>query len=124
MSKITINGKTFVGNNISIKNSKIMIDGVEVVSPSEKEINIEIHGNVEQINVDVCEEIKVNGDVKILKTTSGDVDATGNVGTITTTSGDVKCGDVEGSVTTISGDVTCKTLYGGASTVSGDINRN
>lgn len=54
---IVINGKTYRGNgqNISIVNGKVMIDGRDVTpDDNNKEINIHIDGYVNELSVDVC----------------------------------------------------------------------
>jgi DUF4097 and DUF4098 domain-containing protein YvlB len=75
------------------------------------------------LNVDACSTISVNGNVKALKTISGDVEVTGNIeGEVNTTSGDIECeGNIGGSVRTVSGDIDCGKISGNANTVSGDI---
>ncbi len=107
-SVITINGKTYIGNNISISNSgKVVIDGVvqdggDLVGP----VHIEVKGNVEKIDL-----------------ISGSVVVNGSCGKVKTTSGDVNCWDVTESVITTSGDVTTKVIHGNVSTMSGDIRK-
>lgn len=102
-SKVTIDGRTFEGSNVSIVNGKVTVDGV-----------VQDGSLVGEINV------TVEGDVEVLKNASGEVHAR-NVGSVQTGSGDVTCGDVEGSVSTMSGDVTCGEVGGGVTTMSGDI---
>ena len=86
---ITINGKQYSGNHVSINNGNVIIDGSTItIDDIGKNSNIIITGNVDKI-----------------VTTSGDVSVSGNVKTITTTSGDVTCGTVEGNITTTSGDI-------------------
>jgi hypothetical protein len=112
MSVIAINGKTYRHNGkIFIVNGGILVNGKKVenyeeLEEDQKHINIEIHGEVEKIDVDVCDTITVNGNVKNIKTMSGDVYVKGDVeGGIKTMSGDVDCGNVSGDVSSISGDI-------------------
>lgn len=111
MRGITINGVSIVGAGrgtaLTISNGRVIIDGVDVSDqlPAQREIHIEIHGDVEVLDVDVAREVKV----------------VGRVGKVRTMSGDVSCGDVEGRVRTVSGDVSCGAVSGSVSTVSGDI---
>lgn len=93
VSKVTINGKTRVikGNNISISNNKIYVDGKEYIDEegedlfSSKVINITIEGDVESIDcagdlsikgncgdVDCAGSCRINGDV------NGDIDCAGS----------------------------------------------
>ena len=105
MSSITINGMNFSGNNITITNGKVIIDGKSQTFES-KEINISISGNIEKLEVDSCEKVSVIGNVETLKTISGDVEISGIVnGSVQTVSGDVKCGKISGDVKTVSGDI-------------------
>lgn len=105
MSTISINGNTYSGNNIVVTNGKAIINGKDV-TPESKEINIIVEGNIEELKVDACNKVSVNGNVGNVKTQSGDIDITGDVtGQIQTMSGDVDCGTVGGSISTMSGDV-------------------
>lgn len=105
MSVITINGKTYTGDSISIKNGNITIGG-NVVVVDEKIINISVDGNVSKVVVDACEQCTINGDAGSVSTMSGDVEIRGDVnGNVKTMSGDVKCGRIEGDVSTMSGDI-------------------
>ena len=47
------------GNNVSIINNKIFVDGKEI-GTEEKEINIIVEGNLDKLEVDCCNSIKVN----------------------------------------------------------------
>lgn len=102
---VTVNGKTYSGNNVSINNGDIYIDGNSVGATQETVINI-----------------TVNGDIDSLENTCGEVNAR-NVGKIKTTSGDINCGDVNGNINTVSGDVRCRAVMGDVETISGDIKR-
>jgi len=106
MSRITINGATYQGNDITIDNGKIFIDGVEAETEA-KEINISIQGSIYNLRVDTCNTITVDG----------------NVGSIGTMSGDVKCNNVFSYVNTMSGDVSAEVIHGKVTTMSGDINQ-
>lgn len=105
MGSIKINGVSYVGNNLVVKNNKIFIDGKEQEIDS-KIINISVIGNIDNISTDSCQKISIKGDVNILKTMSGDVEVEGIInGSVSTMSGDVDCGNVLGSVSTLSGDI-------------------
>lgn len=105
MANITINGKNYSGNNVVVINGEVIIDGNEV-TPDSKEISIQISGDINDLKVDSCRHLFMVGNVKNIKTVSGDVNVTGNVsGNISTTSGDVNCNNVDGEISTISGDV-------------------
>ena len=121
MATITINGVTYSGNNLVINGNKIMIDGLDF-SPEAKIITINIEGDINMLQADVCQEIHVvKGNVGTLRTTSGDVYCTTVTENVVTTSGDVECDDIHGDVHTTSGDVTVGLISGSVSTVSGDI---
>ena len=104
---IIINGKTIItnGGSIQVGNGKIIIDGVDM-TPDSKEINIEVVGNVETLEVDTCNKVKITGDVKSVKSHNGNIDIGGNVsGDVSTHNGNIDCGDVQGSVTTRNGNI-------------------
>jgi hypothetical protein len=123
-TKITINGHTIMGNNksvINMRNGKIMVDGKDH-TPTDKIINILVHGDVDVIDMPGANEVVVAGSCREVRTTSGDVEIGGDVGSITATSGDIKVdGNVEGSLTTMSGDIRCGDVRGNLKTMSGDI---
>lgn len=108
MSRVTINGKTYIGNNIIVSNGKIMIDEKNVTS-DDKVINITVNGNIDSLKVDTCNKLEIIGNVTNVNTVSGDVDING---------------DVNGSIQTVSGDIKCKNVGGSINTLSGDINHN
>jgi len=103
---ININGVSYHGNNVTIINGKVLIDGKDQ-TPNEKEINITVHANIDTLKVDVCQTVRVAGQVGSVSTVSGDIKIAGDVdGSVSTISGDVECGNVAGSVSTVSGDVS------------------
>lgn len=99
-----VNGKTFSGNNVSIVNGKVIIDGKEQADFPDQPIKVDIHGDVDKI-----------------ETESGDVNCHGVAGRIATQSGDIECDNIQGNVSTMSGDVTAECIEGNVSTISGDI---
>lgn len=106
MNRITINGKTFFEfGDISIVNGRVRIGGKDV-TPDGKEIKISIVGDVDRIDVDMCDELTITGNAGSVHTTSGDVTISGHVhGGVQTMSGDVDCMDIKGSISTMSGDI-------------------
>lgn len=105
MANISVNNITYRGSSVSISNSKIVINGIDV-TPNSKEITIQIDGDVETVNVDYANRISVNGNVGKIKCTSGDVSVTGTVkNSVESISGNISCGDVGGNVSTMSGNV-------------------
>lgn len=122
MATFKINGKSIQGSNIVIINGKVIVDGKGVQS-DDKIINITIEGNVEKMDVDVCNTISVKGEVNDVQTKSGDIEVHGNVkGSVSSMSGDVEIGgDVGGNASSTSGDIICKNVSGNVSTMSGDI---
>lgn len=102
---IIINGISYSGNNITIQNGKVIVDGKNL-TPEDKEINILIEGNIDSVKVDYCNELLIKGDAGNISTVSGDVSVLGKVtGSIMTTSGDVDCTTISGNVSTVSGDI-------------------
>ena len=107
MNTFKINGiVTRTGRTVVINRGRIMIDGEDVTPGGEiPTIHVEIVGDVERLDVDVCNEVRVNGLVHSITTQAGDIHC-GNVdGSVTTMSGDVRCGEVRGNITTMSGDI-------------------
>lgn len=120
-SNISINGNIVGGKSITIRNGQVIIDGVDH-TPDLKNITIVVNGNVEQIQVEACNYIEVNGSVDEVSTTSGDIKIGGNVmGDARTVSGDVELNDCMGSVSSTSGDIEANTINGSVKTLSGDI---
>lgn len=104
----TINGKTYKGNNISIIDGVIYIDG-KIADKSNASLNTTII-------------VKITGNVNSISTESGDVEVTGHAGKISTGSGDVSTGNCAGAISTGSGDVDINgQVYGSVKTGSGDI---
>lgn len=102
---VTINGESYSGRDITIKNGVVTIDGVrQDGAHKEQTLNI-----------------TVKGDVGTLSTTSGDVVVNGYVVGLKTVSGDVDCCDVKADVQTVSGDVNAAVIHGSVKTISGDI---
>ncbi len=122
---IKINNMNFFGRNINITNNKIIIDGVDVSSnfKNDKEINISIVGDINDLSVDSCNKIKITGNANKVKTMSGDISCSDVNGDVTTTSGDIVCGNINSSATTVSGDIKAKVITGNCKTVSGDISK-
>ena len=112
-SQITINGKTFRGNNVSVVNGKVTVDGKEMEMPDAKNIHIFIEGDVGTLNID-CGEVQVSGDVKV----GGDVK-----GTATLNMGDLECTDVFADVSVDMGNVKASTIHGSVKTKMGNITR-
>lgn len=107
MNSIKINGMTITGGrNITVMNNRVFIDGKDV-TPDAKEIRIEVAGNVERLEADVCSTISISGDVGNVATQSGDVNVQGSIrGSVSTMSGDVDSGGpIGGNVSTMSGDI-------------------
>jgi cytoskeletal protein CcmA (bactofilin family) len=103
MGAVTINGKTYRGNSITVINDRVIIDGKEVSEASEDTLTI---SKVEGPIVLECHKaLVIKGNVK------GDIDARGSV-TCEDVEGDIRsdgsvsCGDVSGSVFA-SGSVNC-----------------
>jgi len=102
--RITIDGRNFVGRNITIHNDKVIVDGVEQSGSLVGPVSVTVHGDVDR-----------------LETVSGNVEVSGACLGAKTVSGDIRCRDVAGNVSTISGNVTCGRIGGSAKSMSGDI---
>ena len=100
-----IKNSSIEGNSVSIINNKIFVDGKEI-GTEEKEINIIVEGNLDKLEVDCCNSIKVNGVTKDVEVSNGNI----------TISGDVK-----GNVNNINGNIIAKVINGNCKTKNGDI---
>lgn len=103
-STVTINGKTYHGNSVSMVKNQIIIDG---------EIQSEVDGEAVTVTV--------NGNVDSLQLGAGEVSVLGSVNRISSSSGVVTCKGVCGSVKSQSGDINCSSVGGSVSSMSGDI---
>ena len=122
MASISINKMNLTGKSVKIINGKIIIDGVEHKS-DDKIINITIDGDIDNFNIDSCNDIKITGNVKgNVNSGIGDVKCGDVTGDVTSSTGDVSCGNIQGNVKTSTGDVTCEgNIYGDVKTSTGDI---
>ena len=93
------------GNNVSIINNKIFVDGKEIET-EEKVINIIVEGNLDKLEVDCCNSIKVNGVTKDVEVSNGNISING---------------DVKGNVNNINGNIIAKVINGNCKTINGDI---
>lgn len=91
MNRITINGKTITcsGNNVVIRNGKVIMDGNTIQKCSSGDIRVVIEGDVNNIDCDVSVTVRGNVD--------GDIDAGGSV----------TCGNVSGDIDA-GGSVKCR----------------
>ena len=100
-----IKNSSIKGNSISIINNKIFVDGKEIET-EEKVINIIVEGNLDKLEVDCCNSIKVNGVTKDVEVSNGNITING---------------DVKGNVNNINGNIITKAINGNCKTTNGDI---
>ncbi|EWH19965.1 hypothetical protein [Bacillus haynesii] len=91
--KVTINGVTYEGNNITITDNKVQIDGRTVECGVTGDVKVKIEGSPVKVYSDAS--VEVRGDVL------GDVDSGGSV----------NCGNVKGNVDA-GGSIRCGTVGG------------
>jgi hypothetical protein len=120
MATITINSNLFSGDNISVVNGKVFIDGNDVTLDA-REIHISVQGDVQSIDVGTCNDFEVIGNVGKVRTGSGDLKCDNITGGVQTGSGGVECDSINGDVQTGSGDVSATTITGSVKTGSGHI---
>ena len=103
MNKIVVNGKQIIcsGNNISIIDNKVFVDGKEISNEAIERSNVYIYGDVQNIK---CEGSVSCNNVK------GDIQARGSV----------NCDDVGGNIN-CGGSCNCDSLEGNV-TAGGSIN--
>jgi hypothetical protein len=105
-STVTVNGKTVHvrGNNISIINDKIIVDGKPLDEAMDaKSITVIVEGNCNRL--DTCGDVEIKGDCGYVDC-SGNCHIEGNVTGNVDASGSVTCGDVGGDIDA-SGSVRC-----------------
>ena len=97
----SIKNSSIEGNSISIINNKIFVDGKEIET-EEKVVNIIVEGNLDKLEVDCCNSIKVNG--------------------VTVSNGNITIsGDVRGNVNNVNGNIIVRAINGNCKTTNGDI---
>jgi hypothetical protein len=100
LNRVNINGRciSVQGNNISVINGKVFVDGKEYKEQPEKteQIILKIEGAVQQLNIDdsvsiegdvTAEHIRVNGSINC-RNIKGSIEAKGSI----------NCDDIEGKV--------------------------
>lgn len=105
-STVTVNGKTIHvrGNNISIINDKIIVDGKPLDETMDaKNITVIVDGNCNRL--DACGDVEIRGDCGYVDC-SGSCHIEGSVTGDVDASGSVTCGDVGGNIDA-SGSVRC-----------------
>jgi hypothetical protein len=122
-SKVTINGKTFVGSTVEVVNDKVTIDGKPVNADCEsyKTINITVEGNCGHVTVqvgDVTVKGSVDGEVH---TGMGNIECGDVTGSVDNSMGDIVCGNVGGDVSDAMGNISCRDVKGDASASMGNI---
>lgn len=122
-SNIVINGKYISGKSISIKDNKVIVDGLEV-KPEQledtKNVHIEVKGDITAIEIYGKGNITCNN-VGSIQLDSGKIsckDIGGNLGIV---NGNVFCGNITGHVDSVSGDINASSIGGDVETVSGNI---
>ena len=100
-----IKNSSIEGNSVSIINNKIFVDGKEIET-EEKVINIIVEGNLDKLEVDCCNSIKVNGVTKDIEVSNRNISING---------------DVKGNVNNINGNIIAKAINGNCKTINGDI---
>lgn len=94
-STVTINGKTYTGDNVTMRNGKVIIDGKEQEGETlSGVVEVRIKGTLENLECDAS--VKC-GDVTGSVSAGGSVKC-GDVGGSVNTGGSLKCGHVGGSV--------------------------
>lgn len=128
---VIVNGKKYSGNNVSIINDKVYIDG-KLMTDDESSKSTKIEITIEAGTT--INKIEVDGDLEVKGSISGDVSAQGSVkcndiggndssgGSITcddiggnaNAGGSVKCDDISGNVNA-GGSIHCKNMKGNIS---------
>lgn len=105
LTSVNINGVTYSGSNVCVKNNRVYIDGVIQEQIFDRDINVVVNGNIDKVELDVGD-ITVNGNVSQgINISTGDVECKDVTGNVSTSCGDIKCGKVTGNVSTTCGDI-------------------
>lgn len=122
-STITVNGETFEGNNVSVVNGEVIVDGKKVVFPDRKEVVITVTGDLGNLQADRCR-LEVGGSVGNVSVGQGPVVVDGDVkGEVNLSQGDLKCTDIFADVKIDMGNVKASTIHGSVKTKMGNITR-
>lgn len=109
MGHITINGTTYTGNNISVIDNQVIIDGVlQDSEPLKGIVKLVVNGDIRSLNSD--RDLEIHGNVL------GDASAVGSITCRDVTGhieagGSVNCGNVGGGVAA-GGTVNCRNVTG------------
>lgn len=110
MGTITINGKTYSGNNVAVIGGNVIIGGKIQEKDMNGIVEINIKGN--PVSVESDSSVKVYGNVEGNVTAGGSVKCNDVNGSINS-GGSVKCDNVSGSVNS-GGSLSCKNSKVGA----------
>ena len=91
MGTVSINGKTYTGNNVTITGDSVYIDGKlhDDSNDDSKTINVVVNGDLDSIEVETCNRITVNGDSKFINSKNGNIHASNVFGNIETKNGNI-----------------------------------
>lgn len=109
MARITINGVTYEGENLIINNNSghIQIDN-QIISISNRIININVSGDLNVLEVSSANTIEIIGNAGEVNTASGNIQVDKVLGNANSVSGSIYANDIIGNVSTISGSVNYK----------------
>ena len=119
-----VNGIKYSGSKINITNGKVIIDGKRVDTGDAKEIKIEVHGDIDVLDVDVCEYVTVDGNVGDVKVSQGDITIKGSaMDKVTNSQGNINIGgDLNGDAKNSMGNIKADgNIYGKPKTSMGSI---
>lgn len=122
-STIIVNGETFEGNNVSVINGEVIVDGKKVVFPDRKEVIITVTGDIGNLQAGRCR-LEVGGSVGNVSVSQGAVVVEGDVkGEVNLSQGDLECTDIFADVRIDMGNVKASTIHGSVKTKMGNITR-
>lgn len=122
MGTVTIDGRTFTGNTITMQNGRILVDGKDITDQTGVDmktvLEVRVTGDIENLS---CEK-----SVTVVGAVTGNIDARGsvncdNVGGDIKAGGSVNADDVKGNVYA-NGSVNCDDV-GGSVQAGGSISR-
>ncbi len=121
--KVTVNGKSYYGNNIQVIHNDVYIDGEKIKSNTKEvqlvSISITVEGNCENINMN-SGNIRVNGSVNKISNVTGETTVVGDTKYAKSTSGAISINGNCENAETVSGAITA-TKINSANSLSGKI---
>jgi len=122
-SKVTVNGVSYSGRNVTIDGDKVIVDGKVVEVPEGRKIEVTIEGDLERLHL-TNGVVYAKGMIGDIAMQNGTVNAEADIkGEVSMGNGKITCHDVYADVNLDMGSIKASTIHGNASTKMGNISR-